>query len=233
MIGEDFKLIPLEDIVKGQEYEVKLEVIDRTDDIVYSETLSLLDPIIALEDFSVNIPENIYLGENGQIDLTSIPANATFKEYTFTSSNPLVLKINELGEYETVSAGEVIVTIKEINSEIEKTIAITVVKKGIGSVGNLTVSGENILSIPYNFINNQAKKINVYLDGNLFVTVDATEGEKVETINLGDLIAGKDYQIKVDIIDIFDDVSISKEIAYSVPAILVTDLEVTFNEKWL
>ncbi|HHX78755.1 MAG TPA: hypothetical protein GX695_03260 [Acholeplasmataceae bacterium] len=229
--GEDFKLIPLEDIVKGKEYEVKLEVIDRTEDIVYSETLSLLDPIIALEDFSVNIPENIYLGENGQIGLTSIPENATFKEYTFTSSNPLVLKINELGEYETVSAGEVIVTIKEINSEIEKTIAITVVKKGIGSVGKLTISDENILSVPYNFINNQAKKINVYLDDDLFVTVDATEGEKIETINLGDLIAGKDYQIKVDIIDIFNDVSISTEIAYSVPAILVTDLVVTYDEK--
>lgn len=231
--GEDSKLVDLEDIVKGQEYEVRLEVIDRLEDVVFTESQILLDPIIELEDLSVSVPEKFYLGENGVLEIVTLPENATYQDFIYTSSNPLVLTINNLGEYELLAVGETVVTVKEENTGIEKSFTVFVVKNAFGSIDELTVNSEagHLLSIPYNFINNQVKKLDVYLNDLLFISVDVTDGEDIKTVNLGNLIPGNDYQVKVDVVDIFDGIVMSKEKVYSIPAILVTDLDFTYNNK--
>jgi predicted phosphodiesterase len=233
--GEDSKIVVLEDIIKGTEYEIKLEIIDRLDDVVYTESLNLLDPIIELEDFSVNVPDTLYLGENGKLEVVAAPMNATYKDFLFTSSDDLVLVINEFGEYELISTGEVVITIKEENTNIEKNYSVIVEKKDFGIINDLTINDEEgyVLNIPHSFTNNQVDKLEVYIDSDLFTTVDVVLEDNVESVNLEELLAGNDYQIKVDVIDIFGDVLITKEIVYSVDPILVNDLEVTYNDKMI
>ena len=125
------------------------------------------------------------------------------------------------------------ITIKEITSGIEKIVNIVVTKKDLGTIGELEVIKDqtNTLNIPYHFINNQVKKIDIYLDDVLLETLDITDGEGTKNIDLGKFVATKDYKIKVEVIDIFDDVAISREMNYLEPAILVSDLEVTYKAE--
>ncbi len=231
--GYGTKGFALSNVEKGHEYDVTLDIIDRFDDVVFTETVKLLDPLILLEDYDVSVSEDLFIGDTGKVSIVAIPADAFNQAYTYVSSNPFIFIVNELGDYEALGSGEVTLTVKEETSGIEKSINIIINKKAYGFLGELSVSKTEsyILDVPHNFINNQIKQLNIYLNEVLLGNVDVSDGEQTSSVDLGKLLPGKEYQIKVDAIDIFDDMAASKELAYTDPAILVTDLEVTYDEK--
>lgn len=82
----------------------------------------------------------IVAGKTAQIKASVLPANATDKKLTYTSSNKKVATVNSKGLVKGVSAGKANITVKSSNGK-KKVIAVTV-KKNVIPVGTFTLSEE-------------------------------------------------------------------------------------------
>ena len=80
---------------------------------------------ILLTDFSVSLPETLFLGEEYNIKLTLNPTNSTNKEFTYESSNESIAKISTTGHIIPVSIGTVTFKVKH-SSNIVKEITVNV-----------------------------------------------------------------------------------------------------------
>ena len=84
---------------------------------------------VDLEDISFTVSKNeIYATESLKLNIKFIPTDATYKNYTITSSNHKIVSVTQT-TIKGVSEGSATITIKSDDYNIEKTIEITVLKQ--------------------------------------------------------------------------------------------------------
>ncbi len=88
------------------------------------------EKIINASEIKINnsLKENYYTNETLSLDLEVLPSNASYKTLTFTSSDTNILEVDESGLITFKNDGSASVLIKQIDSEIEKTIEFNVLE---------------------------------------------------------------------------------------------------------
>lgn len=97
--------------------------------------------VVRLTDFTITPFDSIYVSQSFTPKINVEPANATFKDYTLTSSDNNILKINK-NKIEGKQAGTVTLTVASNYYNISKSIDVTVLPQP--ALEGITVSGATI-----------------------------------------------------------------------------------------